>query len=120
MELKAGDCLRDAIRVLYEKDIFGAAIVDVSDPDSASPTMTFSNQYIGIIHFASMVLWCLEEYEKICENSMENTPNDVPKEKDIESHGFFSILDQFPQVGQTKVTFRCFFPWSWWIVHLDA
>lgn len=35
---------------------------------------------------------------------MENTPNDVPEEKDIESHGFFSILDQFPQIGQTKVT----------------
>ncbi|KAE9609486.1 hypothetical protein Lal_00019991 [Lupinus albus] len=94
LELKAGDSLRDAIHMLYENDIFGAAILDVSDSHT---TMTFTTRYIGIIDFASMVLWCLQEYEKILENSMENSL------KDIESHGFFSILDRFPQIGQTKV-----------------
>ncbi|XP_019416486.1 PREDICTED: SNF1-related protein kinase regulatory subunit gamma-1-like [Lupinus angustifolius] len=104
LELKAGDSLRDAIHMLYQKDIFSAAILDVSHSNTTPPTMTFTTSYIAIIDFSTMVLWCLQEYEKILENSMENSPNDgVPKVKDIESHGFFSILDRFPQIGQTKV-----------------
>ncbi|CAL0318942.1 unnamed protein product [Lupinus luteus] len=103
-QLKAADSVRDAIHMLYQKDIFGAAILDVSHSDTTPPTMTFTTSYIGIIAFSSMVLWCLQEYEKILENSMENSPkDDVPKVNDIESHGFFSILDRFPQIGQTKV-----------------
>lgn len=58
MELKAGDSIRDAIHMLYEKDTFFAAIVDVLDTESAS--LRFSDQYMGFIDFASMVLWCLE------------------------------------------------------------
>ncbi|RZC14460.1 SNF1-related protein kinase regulatory subunit gamma-1 [Glycine soja] len=49
------------------------AIVDMSD-------IRFSDRYIGLIDFTSMVLWCLE------------------------NNGFFSILDQVPQIGQTKVS----------------
>ncbi|XP_061372689.1 SNF1-related protein kinase regulatory subunit gamma-1-like [Gastrolobium bilobum] len=97
LELKAGDSLRDAIHMLYEKDIFAAAIVDVLDPDTATIRIRFSDRYIGFIDFASMVLWCLEEYEKIGNNSMEQC------HKDIENGGFFSILEQIPQIGQTKV-----------------
>jgi len=43
----------DAIHMLYENDIFSAAIVDMSD-------IRFSDRYIGLIDFTSMVLWCLE------------------------------------------------------------
>jgi len=57
LELKAGDSLRDAIHTLYEKDVFSAAIVDM---DSDAVNMTFSDQYIGLVDFTSMVLWCLE------------------------------------------------------------
>jgi len=115
LELKAGDSLRDAIHTLYEKDVFSAAIVDM---DSDAVNMTFSDQYIGLVDFTSMVLWCLEvlpfylwlipppkchailithgiwkEYEKITDNL-----------KSIKNGGFFSVLDQIPQIGQTKVS----------------
>ncbi|KAL2346119.1 hypothetical protein Fmac_000119 [Flemingia macrophylla] len=95
LELKAGDTVRDAIHVLYEKDIFSAAIVDVSDSNTASTR--FSDRYIGLIDFTSMVLWCLEEYDKMKNDTMEKYP------EDIEEDGFFSILDHVPQIGQTKV-----------------
>ena len=61
LELKAGDSLRDAIHMLYEKDMFSAVIVDVLDPDSAA-SMRFSDRFIGFIDFASMVLWCLQVF----------------------------------------------------------
>ncbi|XP_020210578.1 SNF1-related protein kinase regulatory subunit gamma-1-like [Cajanus cajan] len=96
LELKAGDSIRDAIHVLYEKDIFSAAIFDVSDSDTAS--VRFSDRYIGLIDFTSMVLWCLEEYDKMKNDTMESHL------KVIEEDGFFSILDQVPQIGQTKVS----------------
>lgn len=61
LELRTGDSVRDAIHVLYEKDVFGAPIADVLDLDeSTSATRRFSDNYIGFIDFASMVLWCLE------------------------------------------------------------
>lgn len=44
--------------MLYEKDVFSAAIVDVLDSNANS--VTFSDQYIGLVDFTSMVLWCLE------------------------------------------------------------
>ncbi|XP_027357006.1 SNF1-related protein kinase regulatory subunit gamma-1-like [Abrus precatorius] len=113
LELKAGDSIRDAIHMLYEKDISSAAIVDVLDPNTAS--IRFSDRYMGCIDFTSMVLWCLEEYEKTKKNSGENLL------KDIKNGDFFSILDQIPQIGQTKVgelaksfLWEPFFP-----VHLD-
>ncbi|RDY06950.1 SNF1-related protein kinase regulatory subunit gamma-1, partial [Mucuna pruriens] len=96
LELKAGDSIKDAIHVLYEKDTFAAAILDVLDSDTASTR--FSDRYIGLIDFTSMVLWCLEEYDKIKNNTSEN------QLKDIEDDGFFSILDQVPQIGQAKVS----------------
>jgi len=60
LELKAGDSIRDAIHTLYEKDVFSAAIVDMLDSNANS--VTFSDQYIGLVDFTSMVLWCLEVY----------------------------------------------------------
>ena len=61
LELRTGDSVRDAIHMLYEKDVFGAPIADVLDLDeSTSATRRFSDKYIGFIDFASMVLWCLE------------------------------------------------------------
>ncbi|KAL9276459.1 hypothetical protein ACSQ67_026004 [Phaseolus vulgaris] len=96
LELKAGDSIRDAIHMLYEKDVFSAAIVDVLDSNANS--VTFSDQYIGLVDFTSMVLWCLEEYGKIMSDTTENI------HKDLKYNGFFSILDQIPQIGQTKIS----------------
>lgn len=94
-EIKSGDTIRDAIHMLYGKDTFGAVIVDVLDTETAS--IRFSDRCIGFISFPNMVLWCLEECEKIREDAADNHI------KDIENQGFFSILDRIPQIGQTKV-----------------
>ncbi|KAA8536091.1 hypothetical protein F0562_028569 [Nyssa sinensis] len=58
LELKTGDSLRDAIGLLYEKNVFGAPIADVID--SATTSGNFLDPYIGFIDFATMVLWSLE------------------------------------------------------------
>lgn len=54
--------MRDAIHFLYEKNVFGAPITDVleSSDDSNAISRRFSDQYVGFIDFASMVLWSLE------------------------------------------------------------
>ncbi|XLS65948.1 hypothetical protein HN51_025922 [Arachis hypogaea] len=97
LEVKAENTLKDAIHMLYEKDVLGAVIVDdhVLQSEGCS-TMRFSDRFIGFIDFPSMVLWCLREYDK---KMMEN-----PTQKDIKSGGFFSIiLEQIHEIGQTKI-----------------
>ncbi|XP_028767878.1 SNF1-related protein kinase regulatory subunit gamma-1-like [Neltuma alba] len=113
LELKAGDTVKDAIRMLYENDLFGAPMADVLDPNA--PRMEFSYRYIGFLDFSTMVLWCIEEYESFRQNFKNNG---LEKERD---GGLFSTLDQIPQIGHTKVgelakpfVWEPFFP-----VHLD-
>ncbi|XP_075673270.1 SNF1-related protein kinase regulatory subunit gamma-1-like isoform X2 [Castanea sativa] len=97
LELRTGDSVRDAIHMLYEKDVFGAPIADVLDLDeSTSATRRFSDNYIGFIDFASMVLWCLEELE------MEERHTNGNGGKEIKKNGFITMLEQNPDIGQTK------------------
>ncbi|KAM3695350.1 hypothetical protein ACB098_07G124500 [Castanea mollissima] len=99
LELRTGDSVRDAIHMLYEKDVFGAPIADVLDLDeSTSATRRFSDNYIGFIDFASMVLWCLEELE------MEERHTNGNGGKEIKKNGFITMLEQNPDIGQTKVS----------------
>ncbi|PIA55800.1 hypothetical protein AQUCO_00700254v1 [Aquilegia coerulea] len=56
VEIKSDECVIDAIKLLYEKNVFGAPIVDVLDVHSKK----FWSPYIGSINFARMVLWSLE------------------------------------------------------------
>lgn len=58
LELKVGDSVLDAIRKLYENDLFGAPIVDAFDLNA--PCMEFSCPYIGFLDFSTMVLWCIQ------------------------------------------------------------
>nr|XP_023912999.1 SNF1-related protein kinase regulatory subunit gamma-1-like isoform X2 [Quercus suber] len=96
LELRTGDSVRDAIHMLYEKDVFGAPIADVLDlGESTSATRRFSDKYIGFIDFASMVLWCLEELE------MEERHTNGNGGKEIKN-GFTTMLEQNPDIGQTK------------------
>jgi hypothetical protein len=60
LEIKAGNTIRDAIHMLYEKDTFGAVIVDVLDTETTD--IRHSDRYIGFIAFPNIVLWCLEVY----------------------------------------------------------
>lgn len=46
--------------MLYEKDTFGAVIVDVLNTETSS--IRFSDRYIGFISFPNMVLWSLEVF----------------------------------------------------------
>ncbi|XP_057955728.1 SNF1-related protein kinase regulatory subunit gamma-1-like [Malania oleifera] len=97
LELKTGDSLRDAIRLLYEKNVSGAPIADVVvDPNAAA--RRFSDRYIGFIDFASMLLWSLERSEK----DQINTEGDGD-DNEASSSGIFSMLEQNPHIGQTKV-----------------
>ncbi|OVA18758.1 CBS domain [Macleaya cordata] len=98
LELKSEECLRDAIKLLYEKNVFGAPIVDyvMNSNDGNYDTNTkFSDRYIGFIDFARMVLWSLEEREK------SNIKHEETKE--ISNSGILSMLEEIPHIGQTKV-----------------
>ncbi|XP_048336134.2 SNF1-related protein kinase regulatory subunit gamma-1 isoform X2 [Ziziphus jujuba] len=93
LELKTGDCVRDAISLLYEKNAFGALVAD-------NATDEFSECYIGFIDFASMVLWCLEEFEKV---RYHNRHRHKGTEETDHIAPFFSILERYPHIGHTKI-----------------
>lgn len=58
MELNTEDRVKDAIHLLYEKNVSGAPIADVVYPDTIIGR--FSDRYVGYIDLAGMVLWSLE------------------------------------------------------------
>lgn len=90
LELNAGHTVREAIHMLFEKNVCGAPIADALDPDAT--VARFSDRYIGFINFASILLWSLHKCE---------ITHDKIKEKGGGS--FFTMLDQNPQIGHTKV-----------------
>ncbi|RQO95825.1 hypothetical protein POPTR_009G118700v4 [Populus trichocarpa] len=113
VELKIEDRVKDAIHLLYEKNVSGAPIADVVDPDTIIGR--FSDQYVGYIDLAGMVLWALEE----CEKAYMQTRGTDGDENGKSS--MFTMLEDNPQIGQTKVgelaksyLWDPFFP-----VHLD-
>nr|XP_011459643.1 PREDICTED: uncharacterized protein LOC101297988 [Fragaria vesca subsp. vesca] len=108
LALKTGDSVRDAIHLLFEKNVCGAPI---ADSDSGG----FSEPFIGFIDFATVLLWCLEECEK-----EENRSRDTGKEE-VGNYGFFARLEQHPQIGQTKIgELAKSFLWdSYFPVHID-
>ena len=59
--MRTHECVKNGIRMLYEKNVSGALIVDSSEPDPTSSfTTSFSHPYVGFISFSNMVLWCLQ------------------------------------------------------------
>ncbi|XP_059654881.1 SNF1-related protein kinase regulatory subunit gamma-1-like [Cornus florida] len=95
-ELKKGDCLADAIRLMYKKNVFGAPIAD-DVLDSDTTTNKFLDKFMGFIDFPTMVLWCLEECEDVHIHTKDEEGNEMG------SNSFFSMLDQNPRVAQTKI-----------------
>ncbi|KAK8943374.1 hypothetical protein KSP40_PGU018664 [Platanthera guangdongensis] len=87
MELKHDDCVKDAIRSFYERNLFGAPIIHSVSSDRGD----YIDRDIGFIGFSSMALWSLEEIDRACADSKSG------------NHGFLSMLDQVSQIGQTKV-----------------
>ncbi|XP_050232017.1 SNF1-related protein kinase regulatory subunit gamma-1-like [Mercurialis annua] len=114
VELKSGDSVKDAIELLYEKNVCGAPIVaDVVNPETSFGR--FSDQYLGFIDFFSLVLWFLEECEKANLQAKENSGGDTEK------NSFLTLLEQNPEVSQTKVgeLAKCFLWDPFFPVHFD-
>uniref|UniRef100_A0A6N2L4E5 CBS domain-containing protein n=1 Tax=Salix viminalis TaxID=40686 RepID=A0A6N2L4E5_SALVM len=113
VELNAEDRVKDAIHLLYEKNVSGAPIADVVDPDTIIGR--FSDRYVGYIDLAGMALWSLEECEKAPVQT-RGTGGDENGKGSI-----FTMLEDNPRIGQAKVgelaksyLWDPFFP-----VHLD-
>ncbi|XP_074310466.1 SNF1-related protein kinase regulatory subunit gamma-1-like isoform X2 [Silene latifolia] len=118
LEVQAVDLLRDAMLKLYQKNVSVALIRDpsaVNSDTSVTATAKFSDRYIGVISFTSMVLWCIQHLQT---NNSGYNKTDVKKQS---FDGFFSRLDQDPQVKQTKVAeLAKLFLWdSFFPVHLE-
>ncbi|KAJ8767152.1 hypothetical protein K2173_013549 [Erythroxylum novogranatense] len=96
VELKTGGTVKDAILLLYEKNVFGAPIADVLDPDTTK-IGRFTDRYIGFIDIGRMVLWWIEESERVL-----NQTRDVDDHK-TGKDGIFDLLEQNPEICQTKV-----------------
>ncbi|KAI3716107.1 hypothetical protein L6452_23203 [Arctium lappa] len=96
--VRTHECVKDGIRMLYEKNVSGALIADSSEPDpTAGFNTSFSHPYVGFISFSNMVLWCLQEFKQ------HQKKDNAKSSKKTKPHGFFSFLDQIPVVSQTKI-----------------
>ncbi|XP_052180283.1 SNF1-related protein kinase regulatory subunit gamma-1-like isoform X3 [Diospyros lotus] len=93
LDLKTRDCLGDAIRLLYEKNVFGAAIADDGlEEEETTIGRRQADRYIGFIDFSRMVLWSLRECEKT--DTLADDKN---------SNGFFSMLEHNPHIAKIQV-----------------
>jgi CBS domain-containing protein len=61
VEVTASDTIGDALKLLYKQRVLGAPVRDPHRLDSAPLT----DRYVGLIDFASMVLWALEVLHQI-------------------------------------------------------
>ncbi|KAA0045565.1 SNF1-related protein kinase regulatory subunit gamma-1-like [Cucumis melo var. makuwa] len=53
LEVKTGDFVKDAIRIMFKKNVASALIADVS-------TDGFPDRFIGFVHLSSLLLWCIQ------------------------------------------------------------
>ncbi|KAL9238218.1 hypothetical protein vseg_012674 [Gypsophila vaccaria] len=100
LEVQANDLVRDAIQKLYQKNASVALITDpsaVKSDTNVVATSMLSDRYIGVISFASMVLWCIQELRAVDSHHIKI------ESKNQSLDGFFSRLHQNPRVKQTKV-----------------
>ncbi|CAI0377539.1 unnamed protein product [Linum tenue] len=88
-EVKAGDTVKQALDILYRKNVFGAPIADSSDPENI--TDRASDRYMGFIDFARMLLWCLHKSEKL--HAKPTTDFD----------SISTMLHKNPEIADTKV-----------------
>lgn len=57
IEIKSDSSLAEVVKLLAEHKILSAPVVDVEAPDDAS----WIDRYIGIIEFAGIVVWILQQ-----------------------------------------------------------
>ncbi|KAL0536218.1 hypothetical protein IC582_025159 [Cucumis melo] len=53
LEVKTGDFVKDALRIMFKKNVASALIADVS-------TDGFPDRFIGFVHLSSLLLWCIQ------------------------------------------------------------
>lgn len=59
--VRTQECVKDVIKMLYEKNVSGALVADGLEPDPTTTfTTSFSHPYVGFISFSNMVLWTLQ------------------------------------------------------------
>ncbi|KAG6605070.1 SNF1-related protein kinase regulatory subunit gamma-1, partial [Cucurbita argyrosperma subsp. sororia] len=92
LEVKTGDCVKDAIRVMFKKNVDCALIADVTSEG-------FPERFIGFVHLSSLLLWCIQEIGKL-EDEIKCIESEGTQEN---VRGILSFLEQNPHIGQTKV-----------------
>ncbi|CAK9863884.1 unnamed protein product [Sphagnum jensenii] len=92
VEVTANDTIGDALKLLYRQRVLGAPVRDSHRLDSAPLT----DRYVGLIDFASMVLWALEQV------SGGTQSTSLPADDDLED-GFFGLLNKLDSVKSTNV-----------------
>ncbi|XP_072967470.1 SNF1-related protein kinase regulatory subunit gamma-1-like [Typha angustifolia] len=85
LEIKHDHCVLDVISLMYNNNVGGAIIIDWCDFKKSV------DRDIGFIEFSAVVLWCLEELDK------------VRAESKISDHGFLSVLEHTSSIAQTKI-----------------
>ncbi|GAV56558.1 CBS domain-containing protein [Cephalotus follicularis] len=59
IEIRSDSTLAEAVKILSERKILSAPVVDVDAPEDAS----WIDRYIGIVEFAGIVVWILQQSE---------------------------------------------------------
>uniref|UniRef100_A0ACD5W1U5 Uncharacterized protein n=1 Tax=Avena sativa TaxID=4498 RepID=A0ACD5W1U5_AVESA len=86
-ELNLDDCVLDAIGSMYRSNVGGSVIVD----EVHSSLGKFVDRDIGFVDFPSLVLWAIEELDR------------VSTEREDKSSDFLSSLKCHPQIAETKI-----------------
>uniref|UniRef100_A0A0E0C533 CBS domain-containing protein n=1 Tax=Oryza meridionalis TaxID=40149 RepID=A0A0E0C533_9ORYZ len=77
----------DAIDSMYRSDVAGAVIVD----DVRTSFGKFVDRDIGFVEFPSLVLWAIEEFDKLGSGAGDKNSD------------FLTSLKQHPQIAETKI-----------------
>uniref|UniRef100_A0ACD5VLB6 Uncharacterized protein n=1 Tax=Avena sativa TaxID=4498 RepID=A0ACD5VLB6_AVESA len=86
LELNLDGCVLDAIGSMYRSNVGGAVIVD----EVHSSLGKFVNRDIGFVDFPSLVLWAIEELDRVSTEQGK-------------SSDFLSSLKCHPQIAETKI-----------------
>ncbi|XP_024366318.1 SNF1-related protein kinase regulatory subunit gamma-1 isoform X1 [Physcomitrium patens] len=117
VELSMTDTIGAAIEKLFIQKVMGAPVRDPHQTGS----LPLTDQYVGLLDFASLVLWALERFEeaeaglihepKLTTQSPEsNFQREGPKES---REDFFGLLDKLDHVKSTQVsTMASSFRWG--------
>lgn len=94
VEIKSDATLPEAVEILAHHNILSAPVVDVNAPEGS----TWIDRYIGIVEFAGIVVWILQQVSipsylrGMCQNNWENKNSLYYKKCMWFAHFGFSIV----------------------------